>query len=132
MTLIASALGLFYLITALFVLSRLRSERVAAGSMQTPAAVRDSEWLRRSFMAVSAGFYAAAGAALIARSALAVWLLGGGLLAQAVYYGLAWLSGHPKESDTDGAGAQQALSAAVISAAAFAFAAYAARLGILM
>ena len=130
MTLILSTLGLFYVATAFFVLRRARLEWGAGSARMTPGFGNEPDRRRIYFMTVAAGLYGAAGLALLAKSDIAVWLLGGGLLVQAAYYGLARLDGDRGRSPPDGH-AQQALSAAIVSAAAFAFAAYAARQGML-
>ena len=81
-------------------------------------------------MAVSASLYAVAGAALLLRSSVAVWLLGAGLMLQAAYYGILWRVVTNEERANDDRWAK-AWTAAMLSAAAFAFAAYALRRGIL-
>jgi hypothetical protein len=82
------------------------------------------------YMAGCALLYGGAGLALMLRSAVAVWLLGAGLLMQAVYYGLVAPhsgSGEPAEA----ARWRKIWNAGIFSTAAFALAAYGLRLGVL-
>lgn len=85
-------------------------------------------WL--GFTLVSTCLYGAAGIALLMKSDAAVWLLGGGLLAQAGFYGLLWASGKAQTGGGDERG-RKIWSAATVSTAVFAFSTYAARQGVL-
>jgi hypothetical protein len=130
MMLLLAALGLFYLAMALLVLRRALAEWSAGRPGIGRAFSNRPDGRRLLFMTMSAGLYGAAGLALLAKSHMAVWLLGGGLMAQAAYYGLEWLSGMQPMNRPDGR-ADRVLIAAMISAASFALAAYAVRIGML-
>src|SRR5215813_15220414 len=94
MTLILFALGLFYVAMALFVLRRAWAEWNVGQAPMGQAFSNQPDRRRLYFMTVSAALYGAAGVGLLAKSHVAVWLLGGGLLVQATHYGLEWLTGH--------------------------------------
>jgi hypothetical protein len=131
MAFLVFALGLFYVAAAFLALRRIRFEWLLERALETLTRHRDPERNRLYFMTVTAALYGAAGIALLLRSSLALWLLGTGLLLQASYYGVLWLMiGVTDSTDTDRW--RKAWSAAIVSTAAFAFAAYAARAGILM
>lgn len=129
MTLLIAALGLFYAVTGGLVLWRAHREwtyRRRDDSLTLPL---ELDRLRIPFMAGSALLFAAAGFALLSLSRSAVALLGAGLLLQAVYYGSLRFRIGPESGDAD---RKQAWTGAIISAAAFAFAAYAMRVGVLV
>lgn len=130
MVFIATVLGAFYLASALMVLRRVRLEWMFGHALDAQTSGTEPGRYRIAFMAASAALYGIAGMALMARSGWAVWLLGAGLIVQAAYYGAARLflkaeapAGDPRWT--------KALTAAIVSTAAFAFAAYAARSGVL-
>lgn len=127
---VASALGVFYVLAALLVFRAMRMGGFASeAGGQLPRERASPTWLRLGAMTVSTCLYAMAGVALILNSAWAVWLLASGLLLQALYYGYAWRM-TSAEAGEDGQ-ARQSWSGAIISAAALAFSAYAARQGVL-
>ncbi|WP_088345002.1 MULTISPECIES: hypothetical protein [Rhodomicrobium] len=130
MVFIATVLGAFYLLSAVMVLRRARLEWLFDRAVKSLAKEPETDHGRLAFMAASAMLYGAAGLALLARSGLAVWLLGGGLAVQALYYGAAWLLTTPQAPAGD-AHWTKTWTAAVLSTAAFAFAAYASRMGVL-
>jgi hypothetical protein len=132
MTIIVSALGVFYLLAAALVLRRARMEWFQDRALERSSGEPPADRYRLAVIAVSAVLYGVAGMALVVRSGWAVWLLGAGFLAQALYYGALWLrllpdSGEGSRSDRW----RKAWNAAIISAAAFALAAYAHRIGVL-
>jgi hypothetical protein len=132
MGLIASALGLFYMLAAGLALRALRSEWFldkASGGMSLR---RDPEPGRLYFVTAASCIYGMAGIALMLKSVAAVWLLVGGLLLQGLYYGWRWCRIRAAETDdAEREKRRKAWNAAMISAAAFAFSAYAARYGVL-
>jgi hypothetical protein len=129
---IALAMGVFYVVASLLALRQLRIEwflaKARAGTLDRRSS---TESVRLAFITISACLYGAAGVMLLFRSQLAVWLLGSGLLIQAIYYAM---FSHRLASEA-GAGAEdntrRIWTAGMISMAAFAFSAYAARLGVL-
>jgi nitrate reductase NapE component len=132
MGLLASALGLFYVVAAYLALRQTRLEwfldnaRAALTNKETPMPERS----RLYFVVLSACLYGLAGIALVIRSRFAVWFFVMGIAAQAIYYGNAWWrADEPRRKDNERW--RKALNAAMISSAAFAFSAYAARQGIL-
>jgi hypothetical protein len=130
MAFLVSALGLFYLVGAAFVLWQVRFEWLLDRAIETLAKRREPDRYRGIFMAAAAALYGAAGLELLLRSGLAVWLLGAGLVLQGGYYGiLSLLVGSEARADDDRW--HKAWSAAMLSTAAFAFSAYALRTGIL-
>jgi hypothetical protein len=130
MTVIVTALGLFYMLAAALVLRRVRMEWLLDGSIETLSGKPKPDRIRIAVIAASALLYGAAGLALVLGSGFAVWLLGGGLLAQTLYYGAVWLRLNSDEDDSPERW-RKAWHAAIISTAAFAIAAYAARIGVL-
>jgi len=130
MTVLVAALGLFYSIAGSVVLWRVRREWLLDRAIES-LALQEPDRLRIAFMAVSALLYAAAGFALLLFSRWAVALLGAGLLVQGLYYAVnGRLAGRAARAASGQWGS--AWNAAVMSAAAFAFAAYAHRLGLLV
>jgi hypothetical protein len=132
MGLLTSALGAFYVVAAYLALKQARLEWFIDGAHA--ALTKENrlpvEQSRLYFVTISACLYGLAGLALLLGSRLAVWFLGGGLIAQAVYYGFVWLRlTQAERADEDRW--RKALNAALISTAAFAFAAYAVRVGVL-
>ena len=130
MPFLASALGAFYVITALLVLRQLRMEWLLDRAIDALSEKRHPDRNRSYFMAVAATLYGAAGLALLLRSSFAVWLLGAGLVLQAGYYGVLWLL-ISQEVRADDDRWRKAWNGAMLSTAAFAFSAYALRSGIL-
>lgn len=130
MTVIAMALGLFYVIASLLAAFAVRREWFLDHALEELTMERGPERGRLYFMTISTGLYGAAGIALLLRSELAVWLLGSGLLLQGGYYGMVWRQIIQDELD-DRERWQKALNAGILSTAAFAFSAYAARQGVL-
>jgi hypothetical protein len=131
MPILVSALGLFYVIGAALVLWQVRLEWLFDHAIDMLADGREPDSIRSYFMAAAAVLYGAAGLALLLRSSLAVWLLGSGLMLQAGYYSALWLLISP-ETRADDDRWRKAWSAAMVSAGAFAFSAYAMRTGILI
>jgi hypothetical protein len=85
MTVLLTAVGLFYAVAAVLVLRRARMEWVQGRAIETRSDEqpdRDRIW----FLCGSALVYGTAGLARLLRSGWAVWLLGAGLILQAVYY----------------------------------------------
>jgi hypothetical protein len=121
MTLITSAIGLFYVLAAALVLHRAYAEGYLDQSRL--------DQTRQLLMTLSACLYGAAGLALLMRSAIALWLFAGGLGLQGVAYIL--LSGGKGAGQDDGRQSAQAWTAGIVSAAAIAFSAYALREGVL-
>jgi len=130
MTFIAVALGLFYVIASLLAAFAVRREWFLDRALEELTMERDPERGPLYFMTISTGLYGAAGIALLMKSELAVWLLGSGLLLQGGYYGMVWRKITAEELD-DRQRWQKALNAGILSTAAFAFSAYAARQGVL-
>jgi hypothetical protein len=130
MTVIVTALGIFYLLAAALVLRRVRMEWFLDRAIEKLSGKPEPDRYRICVIAASALLYGAAGLALLLRSNLAVWLLGAGLLAQALYYGAVWLRLKPGD-DGNPERWRKAWNAAIISTAAFAVAAYATRIGVL-
>jgi hypothetical protein len=130
MTVIVIAVGLFYILAAGLVLRRVRMEWFLDRAIEKLSGVPEPDRGRIYFMAASALIYGGAGFALVARSVWAVWLLGGGLLMQALYHTLLrqWIDPQLAQADAPGA---KVWNATVLSSAAFALAAYALRLGVL-
>lgn len=130
MSWIAQGVGLFYSAAALLSLVSLQSawsfER--KGRAAVVPAFHERIWF--GFTLLSTSLYGAAGIALLLKSDAAVWLLGGGILAQAGFYGLIGLSGKARMSGGDTRW-RKILSAAIVSTAIFAFSTYAARQGVL-
>ena len=130
MPLLATALGLFYVIGALLVLRQLRVEWLLDRAIETLSGRWEPDRNRCYFMAAAAVLYGSAGLALLLRSSFAVWLLGAGLVLQAGYYGaVSLLTG--SEAGVDDQRWRKVWSAAILSTAAFTFSAYAMRSGIL-
>jgi hypothetical protein len=127
---IAHSLGLFYSAAALLALLTLRSAWSAEreGRQLAAPALHERIWL--GFTLISTCLYGAAGISLLVKSDTAVWLLGCGLLAQAGFYSLLWLSGKAQMGGGDERG-RKIWSAAMVSTAVFAFSTYAARQGVL-
>lgn len=132
MGLLASALGIFYMFAAYLALRQTRLEwfldraHAALKSTDGPAPERG----RLYFVVLSACLYGLAGIALLVRSRFAVWFFALGLMAQAAYYAIVWWRADETRR-RDEERWRKALNAAIISTAAFAFSAYAARSGIL-
>jgi hypothetical protein len=130
MTLLLTALGLFYVFAAAMVLRRARYEWALDTALEKitgkPEPDRDRVW----YMGGCALLYGGAGLALVLRSAVAVWLLGAGLLVQAAYYG--FLAPHVDgEKPGERARWRKIWNAGIFSTAAFALAAYGLRVGVL-
>ena len=130
MTVLLTSLGLFYVFAAALVLRRARYEWVLDNALEKltgkPEPDRDRVW----YMAGCALLYGGAGLALVLRSAVSVWLLGAGLLMQAVYYGL--IAPHAEGGEAvDAARWRKIWNAGIFSTAAFALAAYGLRVGVL-
>jgi hypothetical protein len=130
MTVIVTALGIFYILAAALVLRRVRMERLLDSALEQLSGKPEPDRNRVHAITASALLYGAAGLALVSRSSWAVWLLGAGLTAQALYYGVLWLRLKPGEEDHPDRW-RKAWNAAIISTAAFALTAYAARIGVL-
>lgn len=132
MGLLASALGLFYVVAAYLALRQTRLEwflHKAHATLRSNDGPRPERG-RLYFVVVSACLYGLSGIALVINSRYAVWFLAGGLTAQAVYYSIVWWrAGEAQRKDEERW--RKALNAAIISTAVFAFSAYAARYGIL-
>jgi hypothetical protein len=132
MGLLASALGLFYVVAAYLALRQTRLEwfldkaHATLGNQETPIPERG----RLYFVVFSACLYGLAGLALVVRSRFAIWCFALGLAAQAVYYGSIWWRADAAARKDDERW-RKALNAAILSTAAFAFSAYAARQGVL-
>jgi hypothetical protein len=132
MGLIASALGLFYMLAAGLALRALRSEWFLDKAGGGVSLQRTPEPGRLYFVTAASCLYGMAGLALMLKSVTAVWLLGGGLLLQGLYYGSHWYIIRARETgDAEQEKWRKAWNAAMISAAAFAFSAFAARHGVL-
>ena len=129
MTVILTVLGLFYMFAAGLVLRRARMEWFLDQAIEKISGKPEPDRERIWYMSASALIYGAAGIALVLRSEWAVWLLGTGLLAQAVYYGLLAPAGDPDGGDASRW--RKAWNAAIFSTAAFALAAYGHRIGVL-
>jgi hypothetical protein len=130
MTAILTVLGLFYMFAAALVLRRARFEWFVDRAIEKLSGKPEPDRHRIWFMSCSALIYCGAGLALVLRSGWAVWLLGGGLAMQAVYYACF----APAADPGDGAAGdrwRKAWNAAIVSAAAFALAAYGSRIGVL-
>ena len=131
MTVIFTALGLFYILAAVMVLRRARREYFLDRALEKltgkPEPDRDRIW----FMSGSALIYGGAGLALVFRSAMAVWLLGAGLIIQAAYYALLLPRIEPEVQAAPEDRWRRAWNAAIFSTAAFALAAYGHRIGVL-
>jgi hypothetical protein len=104
----------------------LNNAEAALGNRHSPMPERS----RVYFVVFSACVYGLAGIALVVRSRFAIACFALGLAAQAVYYGVAWWRATDAQRKDDERW-RKALNAAIISTAAFAFSAYAARQGIL-
>ncbi len=91
-----------------------------------PELDRDRVWC----MSGCALVYGGAGVALVLRSFWAVWLLGAGLILQALYYALLAPADDPQDAGASGR-RRKAWNAAIFSTAAFALAAYGHRIGAL-
>jgi hypothetical protein len=133
MGLLASALGMFFVVAAYLALRQARLDWFV-GRTPMPAASAEETGPERSrlyFVTASACFYGLAGIGLVIHRRFAIWALAGGLMLQAIYYGLVWLQLSETERNDDERW-RKALTAALISTAAFAFSAYAARQGILI
>ena len=127
MGVIATVLGLFYMLAAALVLRRVRMEWFLDRAIEKLSGKPEPDRYRVIVMSASSLLYGMAGLALVLRSDWAVWLLGAGLMAQALYYAAVWLRLKPDTPDRW----RKAWNAAILSTAAFAFAAYAARIGVL-
>jgi len=130
MTVVFTVLGLFYMFAAALVLRRARFERFLDQAIEKlsgkPEPDRDRVW----YMSGAALVYGGAGLALVLRSSWAVWLLGGGLILQALYYALLAPAADPQDAGASGR-RRKAWNAAIFSTAAFALAAYGHRIGVL-
>jgi hypothetical protein len=130
MTVVFTVLGLFYMFAAALVLRRARFERFLDQAIEKlsgkPEPDRDRVW----YMSGAALVYGGAGLALVLRSSWAVWLLGGGLILQALYYALLAPAADPQDAGANGR-RRKAWNAAIFSTAAFALAAYGHRIGVL-
>jgi multisubunit Na+/H+ antiporter MnhB subunit len=129
MTVILTALGLFYVFTAAMVLRRARAEWFLDRALERLSGKPEPDRNRIWYMSSSALVYGGAGLALVLRSGWAVWLLGAGLTFQAVYYAL--LAPRLRPEEIDPRRWQKAWNAAIVSTAAFALAAYGHRIGVL-
>lgn len=118
------------MLAAILVLRRARTEWLIDRAIEEITLQREPDANRVYFMTGTALLYGAAGLALLLKSSLAVWLLGAGLLLQAGYYGGLWLVMGSDDRE-DGERWRKALNAGIVSTAAFAFAAYAMRCGVL-
>lgn len=130
MTVLLSALGLFYMLAAALVLRRARYEWFLDTALEKLTGRREPDRDRVWYMSVSAAVYGGAGLALMLRSATAVWLLGAGLLMQAIYYGLI-VPRIEGPHAVDPIRWRMAWKAGIFSTAAFALAAYGLRVGVL-
>ena len=130
MTVLLTVLGLFYMFAAALVLRRARFEWFLDQAIEKlsgkPEPDRDRIW----YMSGAALVYGGAGLALVLRSSWAVWLLGGGLVLQALYYAFIAPAADPQDAEASGR-RRKAWNAAIFSTAAFAFAAYGHRIGVL-
>lgn len=131
MVLVFKALGLFYMFAAALVLRRARMEWLLDRAIEKLSGKPEADRHRIWYMAGSALVYGAAGLALVIRNVAAVWLLAAGLAMQGIYY--AFLAPrHDGEDGVDPDRWRKAWNAAMVSAAAFALAAYGHRIGILV
>lgn len=131
MTVLLTVLGLFYMLAAGLVLRRARMEWFLDRAIEKLSGKPEPDHERIWYMSGSALLYGAAGVALVLRSDWAVWLLGGGLALQAAYYGLI-APATDLDEPSDASRRRKAWNAAIFSAAAFALAAYAHRIGLLV
>jgi len=127
MATIVTVLGSFYMLAAGFVLRRAWKDWLVDRAIEGRA---ESLPNRILFMAATAMLYGAAGLALLLSSRWAIYLLGGGMAVQAAFHALQWTRSGPQERDAD-THRNKVWSAAIISTAAFAIAAYALRSGVL-
>ena len=130
MTVVLIALGLFYMFAAALVLRRARMEWFLDQAIEKLSGKPELDRHRIWFMSGSALIYGGAGLALVLRSDWAVWLLGGGLIMQGLYYGLLAPAGEPQDDAASGRW-RKTWNAAIFSTAAFALAAYGHRIGVL-
>lgn len=124
---IIRCLGAFYVLGGLLLRSA-RMEWLLNRAIETITLKPEADRRHVAFPIVSGAVYLSAGTALAGLSVWGVWLLGAGLIAQAVYYPLAWRMADAEERG-DEARWQAARNAGIFSAAAFALAAYAYRTG---
>lgn len=130
MKLALQALGLFYLFGAWVLVREVRMARFMDQALEKLTGKPEPDRHRVWYMAATALLYGSAGIALLFLHRWALWAFGLGLLAQAIWYPLAW-SRADAEERADKLRWSRARNAAIFSAAAFAFAAYAYRLGYL-
>jgi hypothetical protein len=130
MTVILTVLGLLYMFAAGLVLRRARMEWFLDQAIEKISGKPEPDRERIWYMSGAALVYGAAGIALVLRSEWALWLLGGGLIMQGLYYGLLAPAGDVDEP-SDASRWRKAWNAAIFSTAAFALAAYGHRVGVL-
>jgi hypothetical protein len=123
-------LGAFYVLGGLLLLRSARMEWVLNKAIEKITLKPEPDRWQVAFPIVSGVIYLTAGVALAALSVWGVWLLGAGLVAQAIYYPLAWRSADAEERGNE-ARWRSARNAAIFSTAAFALAAYAYRTGVI-
>lgn len=123
-------LGAFYVFGGFLLLRSARMEWFLNKAIEKITLKPEPDRWRVAFPIVSGAVYLLAGVALAGLSVWGLWLLGAGLVAQAIYYSLAWRLADAEERG-DEARWRAARNAGMFSAAAFALAAYAYRTGVI-
>lgn len=123
-------LGAFYILGGFLLLRTARVEWLLNKAIERITLRPEPDRWEVAFPIVAGLIYLSGGAALAVLSVWGLWLLGAGLVAQAVYYPLAWRAADAQERGNAGRW-RTARNAGIFSAAAFALSAYAYRLGVL-
>ncbi len=123
-------LGVFYVLGGVLLLRSARMEWFLNKAIEQITLKPEPDRWQVAFPIVSGVVYLAAGVALAGLSVWGLWLLGAGLMAQAIYYPLAWRVADSQERG-NGPRWRSARNAAIFSAAAFALSAYAYRTGVI-
>jgi hypothetical protein len=123
-------LGAFYIVCGFLLFRSARTEWLLNQAIERITLKPEPDRWQMAFPIIAGTIYLSAGVALAALDTLGLWLLGTGLVAQAIYYPLAWHYADDEER-RDTTQWRSARNAGMFSAAAFALSAYAYRVGVL-
>jgi uncharacterized membrane protein len=123
-------LGAFYILGGFLLFRSARMEWLLNQAIEKITLKPEPDRWQVAFPVIAGLIYLLAGAALAALNAWGLWLLGAGLIAQGIYFPLAWYHADAEERRNT-AQWRSARNAGIFSAAAFALSAYAYRVGVL-
>jgi hypothetical protein len=123
-------LGAFYILGGLLLFRSARTEWLLNQAIERITLKPEPDRWQVAFPIIAGIIYLSAGVALAALDVWGLWLLGAGLIAQAIYFPLAWHYADAEER-RNRAQWRAARNAGIFSAAAFALSAYAYRVGVL-